>query len=95
MSHGGSAATIGGTASGAGNTIGFNVAAGISISGIGATGDLIVGNLIGSDAAGDKLGNGIGISVGAAGNTIGGTTSAAANVISSNSGAGHIDRRQR
>ena len=85
---GGSAATIGGTATDAANTIGFNTAAGISISGAAATGNLIVGNLIGSDAAGDKLGNGIGIAVDTSGNVIGGTTSATANVISSNSGAG-------
>ena len=83
-----SAATIGGTAAGAGNTIGFNAGAGISISGAGATGNLILGNSIGSDSNGDRLGNGIGISVGASSNTIGGTTSAAANVISLNSGAG-------
>ena len=68
--------------------MGSTLGAGISISGAAATGNLIVGNLIGSDAAGDKLGNGIGISIGASGNTIGGTTSATANVISSNSGAG-------
>ena len=85
---GGSAATIGGTSSGTANTIGFNTGAGISIGGTGATGNLIVGNSIGSDSNGEKLGNGIGIFVGASGNTIGGTTLTAANVIRSNSGAG-------
>ncbi len=83
--NGGSAATIGGTAAGAGNTIGFNAMAGVSISGTGATGNLIIGNFIGADSAGDKLGNGIGISVSTTGNTIGGTTPGAENIISANS----------
>ena len=48
--NGGSAATIGGTASSAGNTIGFNATAGISISGASATGNLILGNSINSNA---------------------------------------------
>ena len=86
--NGGGAATIGRKAASAGNTIGFNAVAGISISGAAATGNLIAGNFIGSDSDGDRLTNGIGISVGASSNTIGGTTSAAANVISLNSGAG-------
>ncbi len=84
----GTSATIGGTTSSSANTIGFNATAGVSIGGTGATGNLVIGNFIGVDSAGDKLGNGIGVSVGTSGNTIGGTTSNARNVIGSNFGAG-------
>ena len=52
-----------------------------------AAGNLVEGNFIGTDAAGDNLGNGTGVYViGATGNTIGGTTAAAANIIGFSSG---------
>ena len=70
-SNGGSAATIGGTASGTANTIGFNTTAGVSISGTGATRNLIIGNFIGADSAGDNLGNAVGVSISGSANTIG------------------------
>ena len=81
--------TIGGTGVSAGNIIGFNILAGVSISDATATGNLVVGNLIGTDSAGDNLGNGSGVSIiGASDNTIGGTVSGAGNTIAFNTGAG-------
>ena len=50
--------TIGGTATGAGNLIGFNSAAGVSISGSSATGNLVIGNLVGADESGSKAHSG-------------------------------------
>ena len=75
--------TIGGTAQGAGNVISGNKGYGVLC----GFGDLIEGNLIGTDAAGSvAVGNGasgIGIFVPGA-NTIGGTAAGAGNVISGN-----------
>jgi titin len=85
--------TIGGTAAGAGNVISGNGGAGVQLeNGIGVglltTGNLVEGNLIGTDATGTvALGNqgaGVLIDQGAANNTIGGTTAGAGNVISGN-----------
>ena len=82
--------TIGGTTAAAANVIGFNTSApgvGVDINGGSAAGNLVEGNFIGTDAAGDDLGNATGVEIGAAsGNTIGGTTAAAANVIGFSSG---------
>ena len=77
--------TIGGTTSGSGNgLISGNAGDGVEISGTGATGNVVEGNLIGTDASGENaLGNtddGILLSS-APGNTIGGPTSASRNVI--------------
>ena len=83
--------TIGGTAAGAGNVISGNVASGVGISQTGTTGNLVLGNLVGTSVNGvAALPNLVGIDLfsGATGNTIGGTTSKARNVISGNSGAG-------
>ncbi|PYJ08553.1 MAG: hypothetical protein DME25_01230 [Verrucomicrobia bacterium] len=79
--------TIGGTAAGAGNLISANGDAGLFLVGIGASGNQIQGNLIGSDATGTlPLGNALeGIYVERAPtNTIGGAASGAANLISAN-----------
>ena len=63
--------TIGGTTFGAANIIGFNTNAGVLISN--STGDLVLGNWIGTDAFNDKMGNGVGIEIdGSSGNSIGG-----------------------
>ena len=79
--------TIGGTA-GAGNTIGGNVNAGVEIADSGTTGNVVLGNLIGTNASGDNLGNAIGVSISAPSNTIGGPATGTGNVISGNTGDG-------
>jgi streptogramin lyase len=85
--------TIGGTATGAGNVISGNAAIGIQFFQAGATGNVVEGNHLGTNAAGNaKLGNfhGIWLVSGAAGNTIGGTATGAGNVISGNGGDGIV-----
>jgi hypothetical protein len=82
---------LGGTAAGAGNVISGNGAVGIQFDGTGASGNVVQGNLVGTDASGSAaLGNGVdGIFVNAApGNTIGGPGAGARNVISANGSAG-------
>jgi Ca2+-binding RTX toxin-like protein len=78
--------TIGGNVAGAGNVIDDSGTEGIRIDTSAATGNLIAGNLIGVNVAGNAVPNhlfGILISTATA-NTIGGTVAAAANVISGN-----------
>lgn len=86
VSIGGSSNTIGGTLGGSGNVISANTSTNIVLSGASATGNVIQGNLIGTNAAGTAtFATGTGIRVITAnGNTIGGTTAAARNVISGN-----------
>ncbi len=79
--------TIGGTAAGAGNVISGNTGNGVEMSGTGSTDNLVIGNLIGTNAAGSAAianNNGVKIDTGATGNTIGGTTVLARNIISGN-----------
>ncbi len=90
--------TIGGTAAGAGNVISGNSQNGVLIGGAddNASGTVVQGNLIGTDATGTKaIGNSVGVTVSYGGNinqsqgvTIGGSVAGAANVISGNSGDG-------
>jgi hypothetical protein len=80
--------TIGGTTSSSANIIGFNRSAGVSITGTGATGNVLLGNFIGTNSSDANLSNTIGVVVGSGDNTIGGTASAARNVISQNGTAG-------
>ena len=84
--------TIGGTATGAGNVISGNTAAGILITSAGASGNLVLGNLIGTSKSGAaSLGNGTSgviIQSSATANTIGGAATGAANVISGNTAEG-------
>jgi titin len=78
--------TIGGTAPGAANLISGN-GPGVEIGGEGATGNVVLGNLIGTDITGTlALGGDVGVLLtsGASGNTIGGTVSGSANLISGN-----------
>ncbi len=79
---------IGGLQPGAGNLASANGYSGIIVSGAGTTGNLIQGNLAGTDIRGKMaLPNttfGIGVWGGATGNLVGGTTSLAANVVSGN-----------
>ena len=84
---GSSGNTVGGTASGAGNLISGNGSTGLSIGYSGATGNVVQGNIIGTDVTGTvALGNGgAGITIAeGAGNTIGGTAEEARNLVSGN-----------
>ncbi len=84
--------TIGGTIAGARNVISGNGDMGIEIINPGATGNLVQGNYIGTDAGGTMdRGNaqyGVFINFGAPANTVGGTTTAARNLISGNGTGG-------
>ncbi|MBB6086704.1 beta strand repeat-containing protein [Wenzhouxiangella marina] len=84
--------TVGGTAPGEGNTVGFSFGDGIIIAqfGAAATGNLVQGNFVGTDATGTNLGNGAsGVVIqDASGNTIGGSLPGAGNVIGANAGSG-------
>jgi hypothetical protein len=83
--------TIGGTDPNARNIISANVLAGVLIESVGATGNQVFGNYIGTDLSGTlDLGNSQnGVIVrDAANNTIGGTVPGAGNVISGNTAAG-------
>jgi hypothetical protein len=81
--------TIGGVAAGAGNVIAASFR-GITLEGVGSTGNFIQGNFIGTNSMGaTNLGNnqeGVLLSDNASNNSIGGTTSAARNVITGNGG---------
>ncbi len=81
--------TIGGASPGFGNLISGNGPSdfGIDIDGTESTGNLILGNTIGANAAVTAAlgnGNGVGLTNGAAGNTVGGTASGSANILSGN-----------
>ena len=80
------AATLGGTAAGAGNVISGNTDTGAWLDGGAAT---VQGNTIGLNAAGTTaLANAHGLRVNSSGHLVGGTTTAARNVIAGNSGRG-------
>jgi titin len=83
---------IGGAGAAAGNTISGNSGYGVYISDSGTAGNVVRGDLIGTDASGTHaLANGSGgvvIKSGATNNTIGGTTVEARDVISGNSSNG-------
>ncbi len=86
---GSSSNTIGGTTSGAGNVISGNTTGGIFADG--DSNDTIEGNLIGTDSAGDQVGNqgdGIELTDGASHDIIGGTGNGAGNTIEFNPGNG-------
>jgi parallel beta-helix repeat protein len=82
--------TIGGTAAGDGNVISASNGPGIWL--LGSSGNVIKGNLIGTDASGSgdlgNAGEGVRIEGASGSNTIGGTTAAARNVISGNDADG-------
>ncbi len=92
INDGATANSIGGTAAGAKNLISGNANNGVYIAGSGTSGNVVLGNLIGTDKTGTiglgNADNGVSIVLGAAGNTIGGTASGAGNVISGNSDGG-------
>src|SRR6185312_16866355 len=83
--------TIGGAATGSANVIGFSSMAGVQIAGAGASGNVLLGNLIGTDAGDAAMGNPVGVLVNAGGNTIGGIAPGAANVIGFNTTGVQID----
>ena len=92
---GASGNTIGGTMAGTSNVISASVQYyGVYISDSGTTGNVVAGDLIGTDSTGTHaLANPIGVYIGngASDNTIGGTTAIARDVISGNTGDGvHI-----
>jgi hypothetical protein len=77
--------TIGGTASGAANVIAGSGLDGIFRAASGGGGNLVEGNFIGTDAAGDNLGNASnGVDLTGSGEIIGGQASGAGNVIAFN-----------
>ncbi len=83
--------TVGGTAAGAGNVISGSGNAGLYINGTGTSGNVVLGNLIGTDINGTvAIGSNYGIVINgfATSNTVGGTASGAANVISGNRSLG-------
>lgn len=82
--------TIGGTVAGARNVLSGNRYDGVIINGSGANANTVLGNYIGTNAAGTgKLGNReYGVEVSQAYNTIGGTAAGSRNVISGNGKSG-------
>ena len=78
--------TVGGAAAGDGNVISGNSGDGVEITGSGATDNQVLGNDIGTDAAGTAtVGNGgYGIEIDSNNNLVGGTTAADRNIISGN-----------
>jgi len=87
----GSLNVVGGVAAGAANVVSGNTFTGITIAET-AHGNQIVGNRIGTDAAGSAAlpNDSIGLWVHGDGNTLGGTVAGAGNVISGNAGDGVI-----
>jgi hypothetical protein len=87
--------TVKGTAVGAGNVISGNAGQGVRIDFLNTTGNVVAGNLIGTDAAGTgaigNLSGGLAITNSAANNTIGGTVPGAGNVIAYNIGGDGIN----
>ncbi|HYP39497.1 MAG TPA: hypothetical protein VEX13_03985 [Chloroflexia bacterium] len=79
--------TIGGTVAGARNVISGNEDDGIRMTSESATGNVVQGNYIGTNASGTgvvpNLGSGVSLD-GASGNNVGGTSTAARNIISGN-----------
>jgi hypothetical protein len=84
--------TIGGTVAGARDVISGNAWDGVHIVGTGTTGNVVEGDYIGTNAAGNAAlangGSGVAIFAGASSNTIGGSTSLDRNVISGNANDG-------
>jgi titin len=84
--------TVGGAVNGSGNVISANNGDGVTIADPGTNGNVVAGNLIGTNGAGTtalaNASDGVGIFNGAQSNTVGGTKVRARNVISGNGGDG-------
>ena len=84
--------TIGGVTAAARNILSGNTSSGLVISGTGTTANTVIGNFIGTNAAGTaavaNLINGLAFVAGAAGNTVGGFQPTERNLISGNQGVG-------
>jgi hypothetical protein len=78
--------TIGGSVPGAGNLISANQSVGLQIFGMGSAGNIVQGNMIGTNVSGaPRLGNQFGLFLNVAGpNTLGGPTPAERNLIAGN-----------
>jgi hypothetical protein len=94
IESGGSRNTIGGTSPGAGNVISGNSGNGIAIADAGSNANVLLGNVIGTDASGTgRLGNaaaGVFVFRGASNTSIGGTAAGSRNIISGNGTVGVI-----
>ena len=90
--NGGKYNTIGGTTAGSRNVLSGNIHDGALINSTGANYNTVLGNYIGTNAAGTaKLGNGwYGVEISQANNVVGGTVTGARNVISANGYAGVV-----
>jgi hypothetical protein len=91
MTTGAANNTVGGTTAADRNVISGNTTTGVDINWSGTDGNVVLGNYIGVNAAGNAaLANGWGVSITstAKNNTVGGTTAAARNVISGNANSG-------
>jgi uncharacterized repeat protein (TIGR01451 family) len=92
ISNGANNNTIGGV--GAGNLISGNAQNGISIFGAGTSGNLVLGNQVGTDLAGTAAvpngQDGVSISANALGNTIGGSAAGEGNLVSGNARFGVV-----
>src|SRR5205823_9348893 len=86
---------VGGVTAGDRNVISGNDGPGVRLAGPTATGNQLLGNFIGTNAAGTlglgNAGDGVFITGGASSNTIGGTVAAAGNVISANGGFAGVE----
>ena len=82
--------TIGGTATGAGNVISGNTHFGVYLNANSSSGNVVLGNFIGTNAAGTSAikNHADGLRIEAANSTIGGTVAGAGNIISGNGGNG-------
>ena len=90
---GASGNSIGGTVAGSRNVVSGNTNAGVDLGQSGTTGNVVLGNDIGTNTAGTAAlanFNGLVIEGGASGNTIGGTLASAANVVSGNTDYGVV-----
>jgi titin len=92
IAQGASNNTIGGSAAGAGNIISGNAQQGVLITNAGTKGNLLEGNLIGTELTSAVIianaFSGVTIDAGAASNTVGGPVTRDANIISGNGGNG-------